>query len=262
MAFTDNLPRSLCVVHNGVVRRDPARHAARRPSLFNYATADVATAIVNSGGLPEFTADVTTFGNPIFTVTLSPGYWRGFATPVEIGFCVQTVRAQVDFHPSNVIKLPPELGKELLKRQRAGAENLRRPEMHPDEITQRDHGGHERSTNAVLSGTARASPGSRQDAMLLSRGLRGGSRRASSSPAGQSGRRGVDGVEIVDVKPVALKRTWNATSEPASRCSLRQKLAIAWKTFFVEFPLFGLGTVSAFTDPQSARAEQPGGRGR
>ena len=47
----------------------------------------------------------------------------------------------------------------------------------------------------------------------------------------------VDGVEIVDVKPDGLEANMECYIRTLVTLFLRQKLAIAWKTFFVDFPL-------------------------
>jgi hypothetical protein len=112
MAFTDNCDLFASVHENGVNRA--IQHIMRqRPSLFNYATADVAGNRELWCQIPEFTADVTTFGNPMFTILPYLPVIGADSPPVGIGFCLQVARAQVDFHPSNITKLPPELGKEL-----------------------------------------------------------------------------------------------------------------------------------------------------
>src|SRR5688500_17226339 len=89
------------------------------PSLFNYATADVAANRELWCQVPEFTTDVINFGNPIFTILPYLPVIGADSPPVGLGFCVQVVRAQVDFHPSNVIGLPPALGSKLEEQQLA-----------------------------------------------------------------------------------------------------------------------------------------------
>ena len=53
----------------------------------------------------------------------------------------------------------------------------------------------------------------------------------------------VDGVEIVDIKPGELENSIECYIRTAVTMTLRQKLAIPLATFFVSFPLFGMGTV-------------------
>ena len=88
MAFTDNCDLFASVHENGVNR--VIQHIMRqRPSLFNYATADVAGNRELWCQVPEFTADVTTFGNPIFTVLPYLPVIGADSPPVGIGFCVK-----------------------------------------------------------------------------------------------------------------------------------------------------------------------------
>lgn len=67
----------------------------------------------------------------------------------------------------------------------------------------------------------------------------------------------VDGVEIVDVKPDGLEANMECYIRTCVTLFLRQKLAIAWKTFFVDFPLFGLGTVSLSPTPNPPVPNNP-----
>jgi hypothetical protein len=81
----------------------------QRPSLFNYATVffqqrpDLLCARIVAA--PK----VIEAGNPLFDVQDPIPV---LATPVDVGldWCLQISDAQIDFHPENVIDLPPELG--------------------------------------------------------------------------------------------------------------------------------------------------------
>jgi hypothetical protein len=91
-----------------------AKHIMRqRPSLFNYATA----AIVNNPSLAcepvDYTIDITTYQNPIFTVEPPLPLLGADAPVVELNYCAQLNKAAVDFYPGNVITLPTELGPPL-----------------------------------------------------------------------------------------------------------------------------------------------------
>jgi hypothetical protein len=107
MAFTDNCDFFGSVHEDGI--NVVVRHLMQqRPSLFNYATPAfhqqpelfchqiVAADRVRKAGNPLFTeqAPLPIFGTPV---------------PMGLNFCVQLTNAEIDFHPPNVISLPPEL---------------------------------------------------------------------------------------------------------------------------------------------------------
>ncbi|MGB8814014.1 MAG: hypothetical protein WCC57_12605 [Paracoccaceae bacterium] len=245
MAFTDNCDLFASVHEEGVNRI--ARHIMRqRPSLFNYATEDVAGNRELWCQIPEFTSDVTYYGNPIFTILPYLPVIGADSPPVGLGFCVQIVRAQVDFHPSNIIKLPPELGKEL-KKQRFALEmkicgGLRCPDREVLDKIPVTPKGHVAGTHEQQPPPPVHVPGKMLCFCLdvfvvghVEREFMNGEEKLVGK---------VDGIEIVDVTPDGLESNMECYIRTAVSLFLRQKLAIAWKTFFVDFPLFGLGTIS------------------
>lgn len=129
MAFTDNSDLYGSVNEAGINRI--VQHIMRkRPSLFNYATAAVATnralwcvpvdfdpsindpffASKKNGGQP----------NPVFTIE-DPlpilGARTTYGVEVGLNFCVQLTKAEVDFYPGKLFELPSEL-EPPLKEQR------------------------------------------------------------------------------------------------------------------------------------------------
>jgi hypothetical protein len=87
-----------------------ALHVMRqRPSMFNYASADVA------GNRELWCADVTAtqdvfaFGNPLFTVQQPLPVLGTTSPPAAVSWSGQVVRMLLDVQPSDVVKLPPEL---------------------------------------------------------------------------------------------------------------------------------------------------------
>lgn len=108
MAFTDNCD-IFGAVHEEGVNLVVGHLMRQRPSLFNYATAffqqrpDLLCARIVAA--PK----VIEAGNPLFDVQDPIPV---LATPVDVGldWCLQITDAQIDFHPENVIDLPPELG--------------------------------------------------------------------------------------------------------------------------------------------------------
>jgi hypothetical protein len=67
----------------------------------------------------------------------------------------------------------------------------------------------------------------------------------------------VDGIEIVDIEPNGLEQNIECYLRTAVTLVLRQKLAIPLATFFVELPLFGLGTVSLAPTPNPPVLNNP-----
>lgn len=107
MAFTDHSDLYGAIHEDGI--NLVVRHIMRqRPSLFNYGTAFVA----QNPGLLCVKIDpapaVIQRGNPLITI-VDPLPILGTDNPViGLNFCVQLTKAELDFHPGNVITLPPE----------------------------------------------------------------------------------------------------------------------------------------------------------
>lgn len=117
MAFTDNCDIFGAVDEEGINRA--VRHVMlQRPSLFNYGTDIFLTRPELLCVKIESTSDVVKRGNPLFTVE-DPLPILGTDNSVGVPFCFQLTRLEIDFHPSSVFALPPELGP-ALKPQRFG----------------------------------------------------------------------------------------------------------------------------------------------
>jgi hypothetical protein len=258
MTFTDNCDLFVSIHEEGANRI--GQHIMRqRPSLFNYATADVAANRELWCHIPEFTADVTRFGNQIFTILPYLPVIGADSPPVGLGFCVQAVRAQVDFHPGNVISLPPELGSKLVEQQLAvelkicgGFRCPNRDMLDRVPITSSGATGKENQHDIpplvpvpgkmlcfCLDVVATAS--------VVREFINGKERLVGK----------VNSVEIVDVKPDALEANIECYIRTAVTLFLRQKLAIPLQTFFIDFPLFGLGTVSLSPTPNPPVPHNP-----
>jgi len=258
MAFTDNCDL-FASIHEEGANRIGRQIMRQRPSLFNYATADVAANRELWCHIPDFTADVTRFGNPIFTILPYLPVIGTDSPPVGLGFCVQVVRAQVDFHPSNVIGLPPELGSKL-KEQQLGVElkicgGIRCPDRDvldkiPVTLTGAAGKENQRQVPPLVP-----VPGKMLCFCLdvfatahVAREFINGKERLVGK---------VGGVEIVDVKPDGLEANMECYIRTAVTLFLRQKLAIPLQTFFIDFPLFGLGTVSLSPTPNPPVPHNP-----
>jgi len=105
MAFTDNCS-IFAAFHEDGFNRIISHVRNQRPSLFNYATADVAA---NPRLLCEVIRThpiVPQRGNPLVTI-VDPLPIPG--TQYGVNFAVQLTDLEIDFHPGDVFRLPPEL---------------------------------------------------------------------------------------------------------------------------------------------------------
>jgi hypothetical protein len=257
MAFTDNCDLYGAVHEDGINR--VIRHIMRqRPSLFNYATLDVAANRELWCQPVEATPDVFKYFNPLFTIMNPLPVLGADSPPVGLGFCAQLSKAQIDFYPGNIIKLPGELG----------------PPLKPQRFALQF-----RVCGAV------ACPSQKEiDGIPISKG----------DPAGKEGNRGIppielrgqldcfcldvfavghvervlvagrpsllaklDDMDIVDIKPDRLEETINCYLKTTVNVVLREKLTIAIQTLMVNFPLFGLATVTLFPTPNPPVPNNP-----
>lgn len=245
MALTDHCDLFVSIHEEGVNRI--VGHVMRqRPSWLNFATPDVAANRELWCQIPEFTSDVTKFGDPIFTVMPYLPVIGVDSPPVGMGFCVQVVRAQVDFHPGNVIALPPELGP-TLQEQCLALEfkvcgGIRCPEprvldtipVTPPPDPRKDE-RQEPQPPVPVPGRMNCFCLDVYAIAHVEREFMHGTERLVAK---------VDGIEIVDIEPGGLEDSIECYVRTAVSLFLRQKLAIPLETLFLDFPLFGLGTVS------------------
>lgn len=253
MALTDNCDLFVSIHEDGMNRI--ARHIMRqRPSSFNFATVDVAANRELWCQIPEFTVDVTSFGDPIFTILPYLPVIGADSPPVGLGFCVQVVGAQIDFHPSNAIALPPELGSKLREQQLAFelriCGGIRCPERDVlDRIPVTPP--HARDWTPPLVPV----PG-RMNCFCIGAFAVGHVEREFINGVERLVGK-VDGIEIVDVKPERLEANLECYVRTAVSLYLRQKLAIPLQTLFFNFPLFGLGTISLSPTPNPPVPHNP-----
>ena len=255
MTFTDNCDL-YAAVHEAGVNRVIQHIMLQRPSMFNYATADVAGNRELWCEQVKFTDDVKNHGNPIFTV-LPPLPVIGVdSPPVGLSYCVQLQKFEIDFHPNNVFGLPPEL--DPLKKQRfalhfmvcgaLGCPDDRVLEQVPVLPPSTDKERPEKVPPVQVQGKLKCFcldvfvVGHFEHAFILGR----------ESLLGK-----VDGVEIVDIKPNELESSIECYIRTAVTLTLRQKLAIPLATFFVSFPLFGMGTVTLSPTPNPPIPNNP-----
>ena len=236
------------------------RHVMRqRPSLFNYATPDIIANRELWCQIPDFTVDVTKYGDPVFTELPYLPVIGSDSPPIGLGFTVQFVRFRVDLHPSSVITLPPELGPSLpaqhlaLELRVCGAVACPEPKT-LDAIPVPKPTGKDPDRPNVPPPLVPV-PG-RLDCFCLDIFLVGHVEREYIAGEEKLVAK-VDGVEIVDVKPDKLEASLECYLRTTVHTLLRQKLAIAWETFFIDFPLFGLGTVSLSPTPNPPVPHNP-----
>jgi hypothetical protein len=258
MAFTDDCDL-YAAVHEDGVNRVIEHIMLQRPSWFNYATADVANNRELWCEEVKHTPDVTKYGDPLFTELPPLPVIGADSPPVTLGFCAQLVSGQIDFHPGNVINLPPELNPPLKEQRFAlslrvcGAIACPEPKvleaipvLPPVHHKERDQTPRVPPVNV---------PGE-LNCFCLEVYVVG--RFEREIILGQERLLGkVDDIEIVDIEPNGLEENIECYLKTSVTLVLRQKLAIPLATFFVDFPLFGLGTVSLSPTPNPPIPNNP-----
>ena len=259
MAFTDNCDLFGAVHEDGV--NLALRHLMRqRPSLFNYATADIAANRELWCTKIEFTKDVTKYGNPLFTVMPPLPLLGATAPPVAIGFIAQLSQPKIDFHPGNAVSLPAELKPPLaaqhfaLKFHACAAVECPSPRL----VDRIPLPGPNNPTVAGIDQSKQPPivlPGATQcfcfDVFAIGHVQR-------QLVAGQEALVGkIDAMDIVDIKPDALEDNIVCYLKTSLNVLLREKLTIAVRTLLFEFPLFGLATVTLAPTPNPPVANNP-----
>jgi hypothetical protein len=256
MAFTDNCDL-FASVHERGVNRVINHFMRQRPSLFNYATIDIALNRELWCAPIEFTSDVPKYGNPLFTIMDPLPILGADSPPVSIGFIVQIPKIEIDLHPGNVISLPPELGPPLKKQQFAlrlkVCGSLACPSQKDIDgipIPPKNSRKENRQTPppVVLRGQLQCFCLEVFAIGHFERGFIGG----KESLLGK-----IDGLEIVDIKPEGLENNIECYLKTMISVLLRQKLTIALETLTLSFPLFNLATVTVFPTPNPPIPNNP-----
>ena len=255
MAFTDNCDL-FASVHERGVNRVISHIMRQRPSLFNYASPDVASNRELWCAPIDFTSDVTKFGNPLFTIMNPIPVFGADSPPVGLGFIVQLVRAEVDFHPSTVFELPPELSPPLKEQRFALHLRVCGAVACPD---QKQIDGlpfpppkgqtHDRQLDPVILR-------GRLECFCLDVFAVGHVERVNVN--GKESLIGkVDGVEIVDIKPEGLESNIECYLKTTLNVVLHQKLTIAIETLTLSFPLLDIATITIFPTPNPPVPNNP-----
>jgi hypothetical protein len=256
MAFTDNCDLFAAVHEDGVNR--VIRHFMRqRPSLFNYATSDIAHNRELWCSMIDFTPDVVKYNNPLFTIMPPLPVFGADAPPVGVGFVAQLVKAKIDFHPGNAIALPPQLNPPL----HAQRFSLQFRVCAAIECPFRDIVDHlpvpppsnqdthrEKVPPVFLPGTVKC--------FCLDVFVVGGFHRlvvgGKDSIMGK-----VDDIEIVDITPDELETSIECYLKTTVNVLLREKFTIAMEKLALSFPLFGLATITLTPTPNPPVPNNP-----
>jgi hypothetical protein len=263
MAFTDNCDLYAAFHEDGV--NLTIRHIMRqRPSLFNYATADVASNRELWCEGVDFTADVTKYGNPIFTILDPLPVIGADSPPVSLSFNVQLTKAEIDFHPGN-INLPPQLAPPL-KDQRfvfhfvicggIGCPSIKDLEQIPVVFPKGGSGSIKENRDNTKPPIPPVKVNGRVECFCIEVFVMGHfERQFIVSQECLIGK--VDGVEIVDIKPDGLESTLECYIRTAITLALKQKLAIPLATMFFSSPILNMGTVTVFPTPNPPVPNNP-----
>ncbi|MEP6503232.1 MAG: hypothetical protein ABJD97_07885 [Betaproteobacteria bacterium] len=244
MAFTDHCDLYGAVHEDGINRA--VRHLMRqRPSLFNYATADVAANRELWCTKIEATPDVAKYGNPLFTIMPPLPLLGADSPPVGIGFCAQLSLAKVDFHPGNAIELPQELGPPLpaqhfaLQFRACAAVECPSPQL----VDRIPLAGHPPPGVANVPDQKQITLPGRTNCFCFDVYAVGSvSRQLVGGQLALLGK--LESMDIVDIKPEALEANIICYVKTAVNVVLREKLTIAWQALVLSFPLLDLATVT------------------
>ncbi|HVP22993.1 MAG TPA: hypothetical protein VMS77_03675 [Conexivisphaerales archaeon] len=256
--FTQNCDLYGAVHENGVNKI--ITHIMRqRPSLFNYGTADVAKNVEGWCSKVVVTQDVRNYNNPIFTVENYLPIFGADSPPVGLSFCAQLSSAKIDFHPSNVIKLPAELTPPLQPQRFAMSFRICGsigcpPEQEVDGIQPTQPAG--QASDVGLKSPPPVNLPGRLNCFCLDVYAIGHFERATI--LGKESLLGkLDDMDIVDIKPDALEQNIICYLKTAVNVILREKLTIPYEKFFFSFSLFHLATVSLSATPNPPIPNNP-----
>jgi hypothetical protein len=255
MAFTDNCDL-FASVHERGVNRVITHIMRQRPSLFNYASQDVANNKELWCSKIEFTPDVQKYGNRLFTIMDPIPVFGADSPPVGLGFIVQLTKAEVDFEPSNVIGLPGELSPPLKKQRFALHFRVCGAIACPDQKQidgipfppPKSQTHEQKLPPVILRGPL--------ECFCLDVFAVGHIERVNVFGK-QSLLGKVDGIEIVDIKPQGLENNIECYLKTTLNVVLRQKLTIAIETLTLSFPLFDIATVTVFPTPNPPIPNNP-----
>lgn len=256
MALTDNCDLYVAVNEKGINRI--IQHIMRqRPSLFNYATSDIASDRELWCATVNFTPDVQKYGNPIFTVMDPIPILGADSPPVSLSFCAQLTKTEIDFYPGNTISLPSELNPPLQKQRFAlhfqicgsiGCPSEKDidtiPVIPPKYVEEKGVKVPPVHVKGKLNCFCLHTyvVGHFERVMILGKECLLGK---------------VDRVEIVDIKPDGLESNLECYLKTTVNVMLKQKLSIPFETMFLNFPLFDIATITLSPTPSPPVPNNP-----
>jgi len=243
MAFTDNCDLYAAVHEDGI--NLVARHVMlQRPSWFNYATQYVSAHPDLACVRVAHTIDVTHYSNPLFTVEDAIPILGADSPPVGLNYCVQLVKAEIDFHPGNVIQLPAELIPPLPKQHLAmhvrvcGGMDCPADWVKGFQPTSGGPKTHEQKPPKVV-------PPTRKllcfclDAFVVAHVI-------VQNIGGQPSLVGiVDAIDVAGIQPKGLSDNINCYLKTTFELLLKEKLTFPISTMLFHIPLLNLASISA-----------------
>ena len=257
MGYTDNCDLYAAVHEDGI--NLVAEHVMRqRPSWFNYGTQYVSDHPQLACSQVAHTIDVTHDNNPLFTVVSPIPILGADSPPVGLNFCVQLVKAQVDFHPGNIVTLPAALNPPLAAQHLAMHVKICGGMDCPSEFlkgflpTPTSYGDvtNVRPPKEVV-------PPTRKllcfclDAYLVAHV-------AVQLVGGKPSLVGiVDSVDVVGIEPKGLSDNINCYLKTAFELLLKEKLIFPISTMLFDLPLLSLATITAQLTPNPPIPNNP-----
>lgn len=248
MAYTDHCDLYAAVHEDGI--NLVAQHVMRqRPSWFNYATQYVSDHPQLACSQVAHTIDVTDYGNPLFHVVSPIPILGADSPPVGLNFCVQLVKAEIDFHPGNIVTLPAALSPPLQKQHLAMHVQICGGMDCPGEFIKGflpTPASYHEANNARQQPTPQeVVPPTRKlvcfclDAYLVAHVK-------VQNVAGKPSLVGiVDSVDVVGIKPTGLSENINCYLKTTFELLLKEKLIFPISTMLFDLPLMSLATISA-----------------
>jgi hypothetical protein len=245
MAFTDHCDLFGAVHEDGL--NLIARHVMRkRPSLFNYGTQAVANNPALLCAPINAAPEVSEKGNPLLTVE-DPLPVLGTNGLLGLNFCAQLVAARIDLHPGGIFELPPELSPPLAEQRLAvHARVCAGIGCPPDEILDNftPSPGTAPSGAPILQLPPAVIPTRSLECFCLQLFAV-----AHLETAGATGNQFVagrlDGLEIVDVRPVALESSLECYLRLLIRLVILPRLSVALGKLVLEVGKLATVTLSA-----------------
>lgn len=255
MAFTDNCDLYAAVHEDGI--NLVARHVMRqRPSWFNYATQYVSDHPYLACADVAHTIDVTHYNNPLFTVEGAIPVLGADSPPVGLNYCVQLVKAEIDFHPGNVIHLPSALNPPLPQQHLAmhvkvcGGMDCPTAWVNGFQPTPGGPKTNDRNPPEVV-------PPTRKllcfclDAYVVAHVV-------AQNIGGKPSLIGiVDAVNVAGIEPKGLSANINCYLKTTFELLLKEKLTFPISTMLFDIPLLNLATISAQLTPNPPIPNNP-----